>query len=106
MSSDVPSGPDVQPSGPDEEQVVPHDEPVETAEAAPGDPRVDAALRRAGELVATSPAEHVEIYEDVHRSLQEVLADASGQPGQPGQPDAAAATEPPGETADSGDAAR
>ena len=84
-----------------DEPPVPDEGLVETAGAAPGDPRVDAALRRAGELAATSPAEHVEIYEDVHRSLQEVLADASGQSG---QPDAAASTEPPGESAESGDA--
>ena len=57
----------------------PDEQPVETSEPAPGDPRVDAALRRAGELATTSPTEHVEIYEDVHQSLQEVLADASGQ---------------------------
>jgi len=55
-------------------------EPVETAAPASGDPRVDAAMQRAAELAGTSPTEHVEIYEDVHRSLQEVLADASGQP--------------------------
>jgi hypothetical protein len=78
-------------------------EPVETPEAAPGDPRVDAALRRAGELAATSPAEHVEIYEDVHRSLQEVLADASGQAG---HPEASPSTQPTGESSESGDAAR
>jgi hypothetical protein len=71
-------------------------EAVDT-EPASGDPRVDAAMRRAAELVGTSPTEHVEIYEDVHRSLQEVLADASGQP-------SAAATDVPGPEA--GDAAR
>jgi hypothetical protein len=89
-----------------DERPLPDEEPVETAEAAPGDPRVDAALRRAGELAATSPGEHVEIYEDVHRSLQEVLADAAGQSGQSGEPDASASTEPPAESAESGDAVR
>jgi hypothetical protein len=80
----------------DEEPVDP--EPVvETSTPAPGDPRVDAAMQRAAELAATSPTEHVEIYEDVHQRLQEVLADASGQP-------PAAATEPPGPEA--GDAVR
>ena len=69
----------------DEEPVEPVDEapvepePTETSPPASGDPRVDAAMRRAAELAGTSPTEHVEIYEDVHRSLQEVLADASGQ---------------------------
>ena len=75
------------------------EEPVERPAPGPGDPRVDAALRRAAELTATSPTEHVEIYEDVHRRLQEVLADASGQP-------PAAATEQPGEPAEAGDAVR
>ncbi len=69
---------------------------VDTLASVPGDPRVDAALRRAAELAATLPTEHVEIYEDVHRRLQEVLADASGQP--------AAATESPGPA--TGDAVR
>ena len=75
------------------------EEPVGRPAPGPGDPRVDAALRRAAELAATSPTEHVEIYEDVHRRLQEVLADASGQP-------PAAATEQPGEPAEAGDAVR
>ena len=57
--------------GPDEAQL-----PV--ADAAAGDPRVDAALRRAAELANTPPSEHVAIYEDVHSTLQEVLADAAG----------------------------
>ena len=71
------------------------EEPVEMSAPASGDPRVDAAMQRAAELAGTSPTEHVEIYEDVHRSLQEVLADASGQP---------PATELPG--AEAGDAVR
>jgi hypothetical protein len=85
----------------------PHDPdelPVETSEQAPGDPRVDAALRRAGELADTSPTEHVEIYEDVHRSLQEVLADASGQREAPAPEPAA--DESTGGSAEAGDAAR
>jgi hypothetical protein len=89
-----------EPSVSDTEPVEPDAEPLEASEAMAGDPRVDAALRRAAELAATSPTEHVEIYEDIHRSLQEVLADASGPPG------AAEPTEPPGESAESGDAAR
>jgi hypothetical protein len=74
------------------------DAPVETSAPASGDPRVDAAMQRTAELAGTSPTEHVEIYEDVHRSLQEVLADASGQ-----QPPA---TDSPGEPAEAGDAVR
>ena len=82
----------------------PDEQPVETSEPAPGDPRVDAALRRAGELATTSPTEHVEIYEDVHRSLQEVLADASGQREAPAA--APAPDESTGGSAEAGDAVR
>jgi len=82
-----------------DEEPVDQEPVVETSAPAPGDPRVDAAMRRAAELAATSPTEHVEIYEDVHRRLQEVLADASGRP-------PAAATELPGEPAEAGDAVR
>ena len=76
------------------------EEPVEDARPAQTahDPRVDAALQRADELAGTSPAEHVEIYEDVHRNLQEVLADASGQGGQVG--------DAPADSSDDGDAGR
>lgn len=79
-----------------DEEPVEASEPV-PSEPGPGDPRVDAALRRVAELATTSPTEHVEIYEDVHRSLQEVLADASGKP-------PVAATEAPEESAEAGDA--
>jgi hypothetical protein len=85
-----------------EEPEQPDEQPVEPPEPAPGDPRVDAALRRAGELAATSPTEHVEIYEDVHRSLQEVLADASGQR----EASAPAPPESTGDSAEAGDAVR
>ncbi len=75
-------------------------QPVEDAATAPesADPRVGAALQRAADLAETSPAEHVDIYEDVHRSLQEVLADASGQAGP--------VSEPPGHSSHAGDTAR
>jgi len=85
-----------------EEPAEPDEAPIESAEPASGDPRVDAALRRARELADTSPTEHVEIYEDVHRSLQEVLADASGQ----GEAPAAAPPEPTDGSAEAGDAVR
>jgi hypothetical protein len=93
MSSDQPHQVDEEPvdGGPVDDDLV------DTSGPAAGDPRVDAAMRRAAELAVTSPTEHVEIYEDVHRRLQEVLADASGLP-------PAAATEPPGPEA--GDAVR
>ena len=47
--------------------------------AASGDPRVRDAVRRLDELSDLPPAEHVEVYEAVHSSLQESLAEASRQ---------------------------
>ena len=48
--------------------------------AAPvADPRVRDAVRRLDELSDLPPAEHVEVYEAVHSSLQESLAEASRQ---------------------------
>jgi hypothetical protein len=52
----------------------------ETAGADDGsapDPRVAAAVRRLDELSDLAPAEHVDVYESVHRSLQESLAEAA-----------------------------
>ena len=43
-----------------------------------GDPRIAAAVARLDGLTDTPPAEHVEVYEDVHRVLQDALADAAG----------------------------
>jgi hypothetical protein len=39
-----------------------------------GDERVDTALARFDELTAAPVADHVEVFEDVHRRLQDVLA--------------------------------
>lgn len=41
------------------------------------DPRVELAIERMGELADRPPAEHVAVYDDVHRTLQEVLAQAA-----------------------------
>jgi hypothetical protein len=41
-----------------------------------GDPRVAGAVERLDELTDLPPAEHVEVYESVHRVLQESLAEA------------------------------
>jgi hypothetical protein len=49
------------------------DEPVETST----DSRVAAAVARLDALGDAPPAEHVEVYEDVHRVLQDALADAA-----------------------------
>ena len=41
------------------------------------DPRIAAAVARLDGLTDTPPVEHVEVYEDVHRVLQDALADAA-----------------------------
>ncbi|MFC9976552.1 hypothetical protein ACFVH6_37205 [Spirillospora sp. NPDC127200] len=52
-----------------------------------GDARVDAALARLAELAGTPVAAHVEVFEDVHQRLQELLAAADdGEPGPSGPP--------------------
>ncbi len=53
-------------------------DPTPPQAARTGNPRVDAALARLAELDGRPAAEHVEIYEDVHRRLQEALADPDG----------------------------
>ena len=70
----------------DEESLAPNAEPSDadlsaaTAPVAePSDPRVAAAVDRLDELAAKDPAEHVEIYEQVHRDLQDALADAADE---------------------------
>lgn len=54
-----------------------------------GDPRVDAAVALLGELGARPVAEHVEIYADVHRRLQDLLAsvDSADPAGAAGDPE-------------------
>ncbi|GAA2452085.1 hypothetical protein GCM10010191_82880 [Actinomadura vinacea] len=52
-----------------------------------GDGRVDEALARLDELDAAPVSAHVEVFEDVHRRLQELLASAGqDDPGVPGPP--------------------
>jgi hypothetical protein len=43
-----------------------------------GDERADAAVQRLGEVTRTPPEEHVAIYEDVHKRLQDTLAELDG----------------------------
>lgn len=45
----------------------------------PSDPRVAAAVDQLDELAAKDPAEHVEVYEQVHRALQDALAEAADE---------------------------
>lgn len=48
----------------------PAGEPPET-----GDPRVDEAIAGLAGISGRSPAEHVAVFEEVHRRLQDTLAD-------------------------------
>lgn len=45
---------------------------------ATGHAGVDAALARLGELPGLPVPAHVDVYEDIHRRLQETLADLGG----------------------------
>jgi hypothetical protein len=51
---------------------------AESAESV--DPRVAAALSRADDLASADVHEHVAIYEEVHETLQQVLAEAGEGP--------------------------
>ena len=64
--------------------------PAPPAPEPTGDERVDAALSRFDELAAAPVADHVEVFEDVQRRLQDVLASVDHEE----QPDAAAPEEP------------
>ncbi|MGN6332621.1 MAG: hypothetical protein ACTHOD_13350 [Motilibacteraceae bacterium] len=61
-------------------------EPAPTEVAPTGDEQVDSALARLPELDRLATAEHVPVYEDVHRSLQEALGAAGSGAGSPGGP--------------------
>jgi hypothetical protein len=53
-------------------------EPAESVAPTTGEPRVDAALERLQDVGAAPVDEHVVIYDDVHRRLQDALADLDG----------------------------
>ena len=60
---------------PEEEQL-----PLVTQPWTPtGDVRVDTAVERVADLASLPTADHLTVFEDVHRRLQDTLADASGQ---------------------------
>ena len=67
-----------------------HDEHLDVEDVR--DPRIAAAVARLDGLTDTPLVEHVEVYEDVHRVLQDALADAArtsetddtGEPGSGG----------------------
>ncbi|WP_067887292.1 hypothetical protein [Actinomadura chibensis] len=65
-----------EPAGEPEFPAVPAPEPT-------GDPRVDAALARLGELGGRPVSAHVEVFEDVHQRLQEILAAAGEEQERP-----------------------
>jgi hypothetical protein len=57
---------------------IEHPEYIEQVDVADvRDPRIAAAVARLDGLTDTPPVEHVEVYEDVHRVLQDALADAA-----------------------------
>lgn len=83
MSDEAPDRDTAEPESP----AVPPPDPT-------GDPRVDAAVARLAELGGRPVPEHVEIFEDVHQRLQELLAAAgeeeppAAEPSRPAFPDA------------------
>lgn len=48
------------------------------SEDAVHDPRIAAAVERLDSLAERPPAEHVEVYDEVHAVLQDALSDAQG----------------------------
>jgi hypothetical protein len=58
---------------------------------ATGEPRVDAALARLGELAGRPVTEHRAIFEDVHRRLRDVLGELDTREQSPGDQAAAGA---------------
>lgn len=52
---------------------------VPTAWTPTGDLRVDSAAELVGALAEMPLAQHQQVFEDVHRRLQQALADATGQ---------------------------
>ena len=54
---------------------------VAEVDARSTDPRIAEAVARLDSLAETEPAEHVEVYEQVHRVLQDALADATDATG-------------------------
>jgi hypothetical protein len=51
----------------------------DTTRDTTGDERVDAAMDRLGELAGAPTADHPEIFQDVHRRLQEALTGIDGE---------------------------
>jgi hypothetical protein len=82
-----------------QEPTPPHPVAAEPSPLEPtGDERVDVALARFDELTAAPVADHVEVFEDVQRRLQEVLASIDNEE----PPEAAATSDQPSARPDPG----
>lgn len=55
-------------------------EPLGVPVDGTGEAQVDSVLRRLGDADALPTAEHVEVYEDVHRGLRDILAALDSRP--------------------------
>jgi hypothetical protein len=99
-------------SGPGSAEPSEADEAVATAEAAAtgeaaateeqpatGEPRVDAALRRLGELDELPVSEHPGVYERIHEQLVEVLGELHSGQASGGQESAEQGAGPAGQRA-------
>ena len=70
----------------DAEQLAAADRPTDAQQPAAADwgavtdPRIAAAVARLDRLAESPPVEHVAVYEEVHRVLQDSLADAARAP--------------------------
>jgi hypothetical protein len=67
-----------------DEATAPDEDPdntasVEPATASDRDPRIAAAMQQLEQLTGRPPEQHVETYEEVHRALAEVLAEAASR---------------------------
>ncbi|MFD7992798.1 hypothetical protein [Streptomyces mexicanus] len=60
--------------------------PLDVPRTPTGDPRVDAALERLGDVDHLATDGHVEVYEDVHQGLRDALTALDARPGPPAPP--------------------
>lgn len=64
---------------PDETPALDDGQPADEVAEATGEPRVDQALRRLRDIDGSPLADHVAAYDEVHRLLQDALADLDGE---------------------------
>ncbi|QXJ20044.1 hypothetical protein AGRA3207_000680 [Actinomadura graeca] len=73
-----------------------HEIPAAPPPGPTGDARVDAVLARLGDLPGRPVPEHVEVFEEIHQRLQELLASADeDEPGPPEPADPSRPAPPP-----------